>query len=48
MTVSVEIFFSDLVPEKQAEMMEAVGIEHPSEMNWDIAMCPIAIYETEI
>jgi len=44
---SVEIFFSDLKPEKQKEFMNAVGITKPEEMNWDIDMCPLAIVDFE-
>lgn len=42
--INYEIFFSDLKPEAQAELMKAVGITDPSEMNWDIDICPIGIY----
>lgn len=45
--VSFEIYFSDLTPEAQKGLMELVGITDPSEMNWDVDMCPLAVYETE-
>ncbi len=45
--VSVEIFYNDLKPEKQAELLNAVHVSDPSEMNWDINMCPIAIVDFE-
>lgn len=45
--VSFEIYFHDLSEKAQRELMELVHIDHPSEMNWDIAMCPLAVYETE-
>ncbi len=44
---SIEIFFSDLKPSKQKELMESVGITDPAEMNWDIDMCPLTILEFE-
>ena len=42
-----EIYFSDLNTEAQKRLMDIVGISSPSEMNWDIDMCPIAIYDVE-
>ena len=39
-----EIYFSDLTEDAQKRLMEAVGITEPSEMNWDIDMCPIGVY----
>lgn len=44
--VSFEIYFSDLNEKAQRELMELVHIKHPNEMNWDIDMSPLAIYET--
>lgn len=44
--VEFEIYFSDLNEDAQQRLMEAVRIKHPREMNWDINMSPIAIYET--
>ena len=38
------IYFSDLNEDAQKRLMEAVGITDPAEMNWDINMCPIAMY----
>ena len=43
----VETYFSDLVPEKQKELLKAVGAKNPSEMNWDMDISPIAIYGIE-
>ena len=45
-----EIYFSDLNEDAQKRLLEAVGTETPADMNWDIDMCPIAMYdfETEI
>ena len=45
---SFDIYFSDLNEEAQKELPELVGATDPSDMNWDIDMCPIAIYETEV
>ena len=42
-----DIYFSDLNIDAQKRLMDAVGISSPSEANWDIDMCPIAIYEFE-
>lgn len=42
-----EIYFSDLNEDAQQRLMEAVGITNPKEMNWDINIVPIAIYEYE-
>ena len=39
-----DIFFSDLNEDAQKRLMDAIGIKDPSEMNWDIDMCPIALY----
>lgn len=39
-----EIFFSDLNEDAQKRILEAVGETDPKEMNWDIDMCPIALY----
>ena len=39
-----DIFFSDLNEDAQKRLMDAVGIKDPSEMNWDIDMCPIGMY----
>ena len=39
-----EIYFSDLNEDAQKRLLEAVGETDPKEMNWDIDMCPIALY----
>ena len=39
-----EIYFSNLNKETQKELMKAVGISDPSEMNWDIDIVPIGMY----
>ena len=43
-----EIFFSDLNLDAQKRLLKAAGINHPAEMNWDIDMCPIAMYPIPI
>lgn len=43
--VQVEIFFSDLNEKGQKKVLEANGYTDPSEGNYDIDMCPIAILE---
>lgn len=41
------IYFSDLIPETQKKLMEAIGIENPKEMNWDMDILPLVTYEVE-
>lgn len=43
-----EIYFSDLNEDAQEALMKLVGIDDPAEMNWDIDMAPLAIYEVEL
>lgn len=42
-----EIYFNDLNEDAQERLLKAVGAETPAEMNWDIDMCPIAMYDFE-
>ena len=42
-----EIYFSDLNEDAQKRLLEAVGAETSADMNWDIDMCPIAMYDFE-
>lgn len=42
-----EIYFSDLNEDAQKRLLEAVGVDTASDMNWDIDMCPIAMYDFE-
>ena len=42
-----EIYFSDLNEDAQKRLLEVVGAETPADMNWDIDMCPIAMYDFE-
>ena len=42
-----EIYFSDLNEDAQKRLLEAVGAKDASDMNWDIDMCPIAMYDFE-
>lgn len=32
---TIEIYFNDLSEEKQKELLKAVGVDTPEEMNWD-------------
>lgn len=48
MLKSFEIYFSDLNKNAQKNLLELVGAKTPSDMNWDIDMCPIAIYDVEV
>ena len=43
-----EIFFNDLNEDAKKHLMKAVGITNPSEMNWDINICPLAMYPLPI
>lgn len=42
-----DIYFSDLNEDAQKRLMDKVGIDDPKEMNWDIDMCPLCIYDFE-
>lgn len=42
-----EIYFSDLNEDAQDRLLKAVGAESPVEMNWDMDICPIAMYDFE-
>lgn len=42
-----EIYFNDLNEDAQKRLLNAVGAETPADMNWDIDMCPIAMYDFE-
>lgn len=42
-----EIFFSDLNEQAQKKLLEVVGASDPKEMNWDIDIIPLAVYEFE-
>lgn len=48
MLKTFEIYFSDLNEDAQKRIMEMVKIDDPKEMNWDIDMCPIAMYDVEV
>ena len=42
-----EIYFSDLNKDAQERLLKFVGVSDPSEMNWDMDICPIAMYDIE-
>lgn len=42
-----EIYFSDLNEDAQKRLLKAIGAETAAEMNWDIDICPIAMYDFE-
>lgn len=44
---TIEIYFGDLIPEKQKELLDAVGVSDPKEMNWDMPIFPIAVVDLE-
>lgn len=44
-TIKIEIFFSDLIPEKQKEINEKLKIDGTKDCNWDVF--PISILEFE-
>ena len=43
-----DIYFSDLNEDAQKRLMEAVGIDDPTEMNWDMDILPLASYPIPI
>ena len=45
--ISVELYFSDLNDKGKKKLLDALGYEDPSEGNYDINMCPIAILDFE-
>lgn len=44
---SFEIFFNDLNDDAQTRLLEAVGVSSAKEMNWDMDILPIALYDYE-
>lgn len=38
------IYFNDLNEKAQKALMEAIGIDDPKEMNWDMDIVPLAYY----
>ncbi len=44
---SFDIYFSDLNKDAQKRLTDAVGIKDPSEMNWDIDMVPLCVFDFE-
>ena len=42
-----EIYFSDLNRVAQKELLKEVGVDDPSEMNWDLDILPLAVFEFE-
>ena len=45
---TVELYFSDLNEKGQKKLLDAAGVEKPSEMNWDMDILPLATFEMEI
>lgn len=45
---TVKLYFSDLNEKGQKKLLDAVGVEEPSEMNWDMDILPLATFEMEI
>lgn len=43
--ITIEIYFDDLCQERQKELLEAVGVESPEDMNWDTF--PVAFVDLE-
>ena len=43
--ISFEIYFNDLNEDAQKRLLEAVNVKEPRDMNWDINMCPLSIYQ---
>ena len=44
---TVEIYFSDLLPEKQNELLKAAAVECPEDMNWDTFAVTVVNLEQE-
>lgn len=44
---SFEIYFSDLNEDAQKRLLEAVHAKTAADMNWDMDIIPIAVYEFE-
>ena len=44
---SFEIFFSDLNEEAQKELLKFVGADKPEDMNWDLDIIPLAVFDIE-
>ena len=44
---SFEIYFSDLNDDAQKRLLEAVNVKEPADMNWDMDILPIAIFDIE-
>jgi len=47
-TVSIDIMFDDLKEDVQKYILEQLGLESPSEMNWDVVPLTTLEYEVEI
>ena len=45
--ISFEIFFDDLKPEAQAELLSTMGADSAEQMNWDIYPVATIEYVTE-
>lgn len=45
--VSFDIYFNDLNERAQRELLELVGCEDASEMNWDMDIIPLATLDFE-
>ena len=44
---SFKIYFSDLNEDAQKRLLDFVKVNNPKEMNWDVDVYPIAIYDIE-
>lgn len=42
-----KIYFSDLNEDAQKRLLKEVKANSPKDMNWDIDICPIAMYDFE-
>lgn len=42
-----KIFFNDLNEKAQKELLEFVGAENASDMNWDMDILPLAVFDFE-
>ena len=44
---SFEIYFNDLNEDAQKRLLDFVGAESAKDMNWDMDILPIAIFDVE-
>ena len=48
MTATLDIYFSDLKPGTQQDLLDLVGARDAKDMNWDVDVVPLFTYEVEV